>query len=114
MENENGAKDVIAPEYEKEFSEQWQKLIRSGERWTSSGRSYSADRNGVETEYMTLQMRDLENQEIGKEQGINKEQHERIAMMLQDGKTPKEIADFCKYPLALVNEIQESLLAKAL
>ena len=71
---------------------------------------------------MTLQMRDLENQEIGMEQGIergveqgiDKEQHERIAMMLQDGRTPKEIADFCKYPLALVNEVQESLLAKAL
>ncbi len=65
-------------------------------------------------EYMTLQMRDLENQEIGMEQGVNKEQHDRIVTMLKKGKTPGEIADFCDYPLALIKEVQESLLANAL
>ena len=63
---------------------------------------------------MTLQMRDLENQEIGMEkgmeQGVNKEQHDRITMMLRDGRTPEEISDFCKYPITLVKEVQESLL----
>ncbi len=67
-------------------------------------------------EYMTLQMRDLENREIGMEQGmergINKEQHDRIATMLKKGKTPGEIADFCDYPLALIKEVQKSLLVE--
>ena len=75
---------------------------------------------------MTLMMRDLENQEIGREEGRkegraegreegreegrNERDKEKIEEMLRDGKTPEEIADFCKYPLSLVKSVQESLL----
>ena len=73
-------------------------------------------------EYMTLMMRDLENQEIwleegrkegrkeGREEGRKDRDREKIEEMLRDGKTPEEIADFCKYPLSLVKSVQESLL----
>ncbi len=69
-------------------------------------------------EYMTLMMRDLENQEIGEErgreegrkEGRKERDMEKIAEMLRDGKTPQAIADFCKYPLQLVHEVQNSML----
>lgn len=61
-------------------------------------------------EYMTLMMRDLENQEIGVEKGINKEQRDRITVMLRKGKTPEAIADFCDYPIKLIQEVQKSML----
>ena len=57
-------------------------------------------------EYMTLAMRDLENQEIG----IEKEQKRQIEKLLKKGKTPEEIVDFCDYPASLVKAVQESLL----
>ncbi len=59
---------------------------------------------------MTLMMRDLENQEIGVEKGINKEQRDRITVMLRKGKTPEAIADFCDYPIKLIQEVQKSML----
>lgn len=67
---------------------------------------------------MTLMMRDLENQErgveIGTERGIklgyNRRDKEKIASMLRRGKTAEDIADFCDYPIALVREVEESLL----
>ena len=80
--------------------------IRPGGRCTSGGCALSADRNGVETEYMTLMMRDLENQELGKEE----QKREHIADMLKKGKTPQAIADFCDYPIKLIQEVQNSLL----
>ena len=61
-------------------------------------------------EYMTLMMRDLENQEIGREEGREEAHREKIAEMLRDGRTPQAIADFCKYPLQLVQEVQQSML----
>ena len=61
-------------------------------------------------EYMMLMMRDLENQEIGMEKGREKRDREKISEMLRDGKTPQAIADFCKYPLNLVQEVQKSML----
>ena len=57
-------------------------------------------------EYMTLMQRDLENQEMGR---TNRDR-EKIAEMLEDGKTPTAIAEFCKYPLSLVQEVEKSLL----
>ena len=57
-------------------------------------------------EYMTLMMRDLENQEMGKE----KRDREKIEVMLRKGKSPEEIADFCDYPIELVKQVEESLL----
>ena len=64
-------------------------------------------------EYMTLLMRDLENQEIGREEGreLGREEERRnqIAEMLEKGKTPEDIADFCGYPIELVRKIQKNL-----
>ena len=64
----------------------------------------------TETEYMTLYMRDLEQQEIGREIGKEGEQKTRILYMLNNGKTPQEITDFCGYPITLVNEVKESMM----
>ena len=55
---------------------------------------------------MIANMRDLENQE----EGAQNEQRKRISYMLEQGKTPQAIADFCGYPLKLVEEIQNSML----
>lgn len=76
---------------------------------------------------MTLMMRDLENQEIGLEkgrkegrkegrkqgrkEGRKERDREKIAEMIRDGKTPQAIADFCKYPIKLVQEVQSAVLA---
>ena len=61
-------------------------------------------------EYMTLMMRDLENQEIGLEKGRSIRDREKIEEMLKRGKEPQEIADFCNYPLELILEVQKNLL----
>ena len=65
-------------------------------------------------EYMTLFMRDLENREMGIEegieQGVNKEQRHQIEKLLLKGKSVDEIVDFCDYPIELVHEVQDSLL----
>ena len=65
-------------------------------------------------EYMTLMMRDLENQEIwleeGRKEGRKDRDREKIEEMLRNGKMPEEIADFCKYPLSLVESVQENML----
>ena len=63
---------------------------------------------------MTLLMRDLENREIGIEEGIEKgreqRDREKIEVMLRKGKSVEEIVDFCDYPISLVKSVQESLL----
>ena len=63
---------------------------------------------------MTLMMRDLENQEIGMEKGLEKGKNvrdkEKIEEMLRRGKSPEDIADFCGYPIELVKQVEESLL----
>ena len=61
-------------------------------------------------EYMTLMMRDLENQEIGMEKGREQRDREKIADMLRKGRSPQDIADFCDYPMDLIREVEESLL----
>ncbi len=55
---------------------------------------------------MTQRMRDLENQEIG----ADKADRQRIEIMLRDGKSAEAIADFCKYPISLVKEVEQSML----
>ena len=59
-------------------------------------------------EYMTLMMRDLENRELGREE----ERRNKILEMLRDGKTPQAIADFCKYPIKLIEDVQKEMTAK--
>ena len=65
-------------------------------------------------EYMTLFMRDLENREMGIEegieQGVNKEQRSQIERLLLKGKSVDEIVELCGYPIELVKSVQESLL----
>ena len=65
-------------------------------------------------EYMTLFMRDLENRELGIEEGIeqgrSQRDREKIEIMLRKGRTPEEIVEFGDYPLDLVLSVQESLL----
>ena len=41
------------------------------------------------------------------------EQRNRIEIMVRDGRTPEEIADFCKYPLDLVKEVEQNMMAMA-
>ena len=57
-------------------------------------------------EYMTLVMRDLENQEIGEE----RERRNQIERLLRKGKTPEDIADYNDYPIELVKSVQKSIL----
>ena len=63
---------------------------------------------------MTLMMRDLENREEGRsegrKEGREEEQRNVIETMLRNGNTPQEIADFLKYPMKLIEEVQNSLL----
>ena len=56
---------------------------------------------------MVINMRDLEQQAMG----AKRRDREKIAEMLQDGKTPEEIASFCKYPMTLIEEVQKSLMS---
>ena len=55
---------------------------------------------------MTQRMRDLENQEIG----ADKADRQRIEIMFRDGKSAEAIADFCKYHISLVKEVEQSML----
>lgn len=52
---------------------------------------------------MSLMMRDWEN----KKMGVERAHREKIAQMLRDGKTPQAIAEFCKYPLKLIEKVQK-------
>lgn len=70
--------------------------------WTA----LSEDRAGRRDEYMTLIMRDLENREIGIEEG----QKRIIERLLRKGKTVEEIVDLCDVPFELVESVKESLL----
>ena len=58
---------------------------------------------------MTLMMRDLENRELGREEGRDAERREKIAAMLKKGKEPQAIADFCDYPINLIMEVKNGL-----
>ena len=50
----------------------------------------------------------VENKGVAK--GEEREQRNRIEIMLRDGKTPQAIVDFCKYPMKLVQDVQRSLV----
>ncbi len=63
-------------------------------------------------ELMAEDLKEAEN--IGKrkgiEEGIEKRDCEKITEMLKDGKTPKAIAEFCKYPMELILKVQKEML----
>ena len=48
--------------------------------------------------------------EQGTEQGIDLRDREKITNMLNKGKTPNEIVEFCDYPMELVLEVQDKLV----
>ena len=52
--------------------------------------------------------------EDGIQYGKDLRDKEKIAEMLHDGKTPAEIASFCKYPLSQVLAVQDDLQKKKL
>ena len=45
----------------------------------------------------------------GLKEGREEEQRDQISKMLNKGKTPEQIADFCDYPMKLVLEVQSDL-----
>lgn len=52
---------------------------------------------------------ELHNESL-KEEGKQERDRERIANMLNRGKTPEAIAEFCDYPMELIKEVQESMV----
>ncbi|WP_026662314.1 hypothetical protein [Butyrivibrio proteoclasticus] len=67
-------------------------------------------------ELMAEDLKDAEKKGIGKgieqgiEQGIDLRDREKITNMLNKGKTPNEIVEFCDYPMELVLEVQDKLV----
>ena len=58
----------------------------------SGGHLFSADRNGMEmAEYMTLYLRDQENQEIGMERGLKIGREEALYQAVIKNETYKDI-----------------------
>ena len=45
--------------------------------------------------------------------GREERDQEKIREMLDDGKLPEEIAEFCHYPIEQVNSVQNSMLSTA-
>lgn len=86
------AGNAVEDEYVKKLDEAVQKA-RQNKKWRN--------------EYMVIYMRDLEHEAIG----AKRRDREKIAEMLQDGKTPEEIASFCKYPMTLIEEVQKSIMS---
>ena len=86
------AGNAVEDEYVKKLDEAVQKA-RQNKKWRR--------------EYMVINMRDLEQQAMG----AKRRDREKIAEMLQDGKTPEEIESFCKYPMTLIEEVQKSIMS---
>ena len=47
------------------------------------------------------------------EDGRKEADHETISRMLRSGKTAKEIADFCGYPIEQVKTVEKEMLVSA-
>ncbi len=60
------------------------------------------------TEYNEAETMQLFKEE-GREEGISQEQFTRISDMLKRGKTPDAIAEFCNYPMTLINEVIQQM-----
>ncbi len=58
------------------------------------------------TEYNEVETMELFKEE-GRIEGRIEGQKEMVAAMLRDGRSPQEIAEFCKYPLNLILEVQK-------
>ena len=51
-----------------------------------------------------------EGREEGRKEGRMERDKEKIAELLRNGKTPQQIADFCSYPMDLIQKVQEEML----
>ena len=61
------------------------------------------------TQYMKEWVVLQEAKEEGREEGREKEIFERISIMLKNGRTVREISDFCGYPIETVKAVEEKL-----
>ncbi len=59
---------------------------------------------------MTLMMRDLENRELGREEGVDKEQRDRITIMLRKGTPPRQSQIFVTTPSNLFRKSRKACL----
>ena len=59
--------------------------------------------------YLRTLEREEELKEEGREEGRNIRDQEKIEEMLQRGKQPKEIADFCGYPMELILKVEKGI-----
>lgn len=66
-------------------------------------------RMGLLTEYDEQKLMDFFKEE-GREEGREEERRNIISDMLRRGKTPQAIAEFCDYPLELIEEVKKSIL----
>ena len=60
-------------------------------------------------EVSMVYLRTLEREEELKEEGRNIRDQEKIEEMLRRGKKPKEIADFCGYPMELIRKVEKGI-----
>lgn len=80
--------------------------MRNGGCWTSGGCPLSTDRNGVEKDYMTLQM----NYQEKYEQGVEQEKRQSAFRMIEAGKlSSEEIALYSGLELEQVLELEKEL-----
>ena len=69
----------------------------------------------MSTQVITFPSKEIYNEgleqgiEQGKEQGSKLRDREMICAMLQKGKKPEEIADFCDYPMKLILDVQKDM-----
>lgn len=80
--------------------------MRNGGCWTSGGCPLSTDRNGVEKDYMTLQMHYQEKYEQGMEQGMRQS---ALRMIKANKFTSEEIALYSGLTLEKVLELEKEI-----
>ena len=51
-----------------------------------------------------------EGRKEGRKEGRMERDKEKIAELLHNGKTPQQIADFCSYPMDLIQKVLEEML----
>ena len=93
-------------------SEPWEKAdIRSLIEVSVAANSKLYEKIRKESKDMGEAIQALFQEDIDKKvaEGRNKRDREKITGMLQKGKKPQEIADFCDYPLDLIMDVAKSL-----
>ena len=84
--------------------------MRNGGRKTSSGRLLSTDWNGMEKNYMTLQVSYQEKFEQGLKQGLERGKTESAKRMLESGRlSMEEIAAYSGLAVQQVYELKKEM-----